>query len=269
MSKNKNIYFTHIPKTAGTSIESLFYYSQENKITKYYIGQGYFIKYIKHKYTDYYKHFLEQKYYDKLLKFNDNIGWKIVFFHIPLSFYKTNILLDYKKKFNIFCSIRNPYDRIISDFKYWIRIYNEKNSNQISKKKFKKLLNQIRLIYQNDFSLTEDNLNKFIKNILSSKKYYYLLDGHFIHQYKYIYKVTENNNLIKIPDFIIRFENLKNDLNILIKKYDLKININKLNKVNPTNNVITKKNLNKNSISLIYNFYKLDFILLKYKYNSF
>ena len=119
------------------------------------------------------------------------------------------------------------------------------------------------------FSLTENNLNKYIKNILSNKKYYFFLDGHLIHQYKYIYKITENNDLIKIPNFIIRFENLKKDLYSLIKKYNLKVNIEDFNNVNPTSKKISTKNLNKNSIMLIYNYYKLDFKLLNYKYNSY
>ena len=261
--KNK-VYFSHIPKTAGITLEAVVFYAGENINEDYIIGEGYFRKFIKTKHKKYYNYFLKKKYLDLLIKNNKN-HWNMVFWHIPLSFWKNEILLEYKKNFRIFLTVRNPYDKIVSDFKYWIKFYNNlitlKNKNN-----YKHLLNQIKDIYENNFELSAENMNKIITKLLTNKKYKYSLDGHLIHQYKYIYTIIDGN-LIKIPDTILRFENLNNDFIKFKNKYMPLITNNafKNTHLNPSISNLDSSSLTYDVKNLIFNYYKVDFKILDYK----
>ena len=261
--KNK-VYFSHIPKTAGRTIEEVVYKSGNKIDENYVVGEGYFRKIIRRKYKNYYSHFLKKKYFHMLINFNKN-HWNIVFWHIPLSFWKNEILLEYKKKFVIFLTVRNPYDRIVSDFKYWIKFYHQQINSKL-KKHYLPLLNQIKDIYENNFDVSPENMNKVITKLLSDKKYMYSLDGHLLHQYKYIYTIIDNT-LIKIPDYIIRFENLNNNFTKFKKEYMPLISNNAIKNthLNPSQSNISASSLTNNVKNLIYNYYQIDFKILGYK----
>tara|TARA_A100001015_G_C14880937_1_gene668397 strand:+ start:222 stop:1004 length:783 start_codon:yes stop_codon:yes gene_type:complete len=255
-----NLYFSHIPKTAGRTIESIMYdLGQE-----YVVGEGYFRSVIKKKHKYYYDYFLKKKYLDILINYNKN-HWNIVFWHIPMSFWKDKILLEYKKNFTIFMIIRNPYDRIVSDFKYWIKFYYQQIDSKL-KKRYSSLLNQIKEIYENNFELNANNMNKVIKKLLTNKKYYYSLDGHIIPQYRYLYTVI-NNVLIKIPDQVIRFENLENNFIKFKKQYQPLIpnNAIKNTHLNPSQSEMNIFSLSEDVKNLIFDYYHVDFRILGYK----
>lgn len=269
----KELYFSHIPKTAGQSIINIIEKESSKKGETIYLGEKYFFKIIRIKYKKYYEHFLKDNYLKSFVKFPNNnykfnksdSHWNITFWHIPLSFWKEKVLIDFKRKNNIFLCVRNPYDRIVSDFKFWIKFYKAQINGKL-RKKYNYLLIQIQDIYENNFDLTKENLNKFVKKLLSSKKYKYSLDGHLIPQHKYIYTII-NKKLFKIPDVILRFENLENDFIKLKKKYLPYIPNNTIKKthINPTQNKdLDVKSLNDFSKKIIYKYYKLDFKILKY-----
>jgi hypothetical protein len=269
----KDVFFSHIPKTAGRTISDVIEKESAKKNKKIYVGEKYFYEVIYKKQKLYYDYYLQDKYLKKLIKFDNNTykfeksknHWNTVFWHIPLSFWKDELLLDLKKKNIIFLFVRNPYERVISDFKFWIKFY-KMHINGPKKKHYLILLNQIKQIYDNNFDLTEKNMNKFIENVFTTKKYKYDLDGHLIPQHKYIYTVI-NQKLIKIPNEILRFENLENDFINFKKKY-LQFIPNKSIKethLNPTQNRNLNINkLTKKSKDIIYNYYKLDFKILNY-----
>tara|TARA_A100001015_G_C15037858_1_gene737513 strand:+ start:1452 stop:2267 length:816 start_codon:yes stop_codon:yes gene_type:complete len=268
----KELYFSHIPKTAGRTINDIFKEISKKLKKNIYIGEEYFYQVILKKHKYYYENFLQDKYLRKIVKFDNDTykydktknHWNIKFWHIPLSFWKDEILLKYKKEKIIFIVVRNPYDRIISDFKFWIKFY-KLHKNSKTEKFYSNLLSMIEDIYENDYQLTSVNLNKFVNKVLT-KKYKYSLDGHLIPQHKYAYTVIDNK-LIKIPNEILRFENLENDFIKFKKKY-IPLITNKAIKethLNPTQN----KDLNNQSLSLknknkIYNYYKLDFKIFDY-----
>ena len=92
-----NIFFIHIPKTGGTSIE---YFLKKNKILN---GKFYFDKFGK-------------KYKAKL---------RINKWHIPPKYFENN-KNPYANE-NLFTVVRNPYDRAISDYKSLMRNKKKKN----------------------------------------------------------------------------------------------------------------------------------------------
>jgi len=190
--------------------------------------------------------------------------WNIVFWHIPMSFWKNDILLEYKKNFIIFLTIRNPYDRIVSDFKYWIKFYYQQKESKL-KKHYSELLYQVKEIYENNFELTKKNLNKVIKKLLITNKYKYSLDGHLIPQYKYIYTIIDNK-LIKIPNYILKFENLEKDF-IKFKKNHLQLiknNAIKDTHLNPSQSNLDYNSLDNDTKNIIYDYYHVDFKILGY-----
>ena len=199
-----------------------------------------------------------------MIKFNKT-HWNIVFWHIPLSFWKNEILLEYKKNFTIFLTVRNPYDRIVSDFKYWIKFYNQQINSKL-KKYYLPLLNQIKDIYENNFEISPENMNKIIKKMLTNKKYRYALDGHLIQQYKYIYTMIDGI-LIKIPNYILKFESLNSNFVKFKKEYMPLIDNNAIKNthLNPSHSNLDINSLTNDVKNLIFDYYHVDFKILGFK----
>lgn len=197
--KNINLLFIHIPKTGGTNIERklLAKYSQRlwsggmsNPANAPYNG-GCF----------------QHQFYSILYKYRDEL--EINFENIKM-----------------FCVVRNPYDRIISDL-LWRRLIKK------------------------DFT-TDEIYNVIKENYLYKKE----RDNHNVPQYRFI----TDENLEVNPDIkIFKCEEL-NEINDELNKF-LGFNIDiKQKDVNKDYSMY----LNKNSISLINEFYKKDFELFNY-----
>lgn len=221
-NSNYNLKFVHIPKTAGTSIE--------NAALKHNIKWGF-------------RDWTKKDENENLIKdpnncFNLNKPWINIStnytsnknnmcypWHIPPSMLNRKV---YKENDKLFCVVRNPYDRIVSEYK-------KHQSKNISK----------------------DELNKFIKNNINNTNIYNNdFKCHLIPQYKY----THGN--IKC-DHILKFENLDNEFKELMDKYNLShIKLDKHE--NKSSNKLNKYDLTKESKEIIYNIYKKDFELLKY-----
>ena len=157
---------------------------------------------------------------------------KIYFQH-----YYYTTLYQFKNKLNInfdnikiFSVVRNPYDRVISDLFWWGKI----------KKYFTK--EQVYNVIKNQY-LYKDNL-----------------DNHNMPQYKFI--TDDNCELIKSIK-LFKTETLNESNDELNNFLGFNINIKK-----KYVNKDYSKYLNKESISLINNFYKKDFELFNYKFKS-
>jgi len=242
ITSTKKLYFIHIPKTAGMSISELFY----NKL-KMNIGYGYY-KYDK-KYLKA-KQILDKKYYD----LHDQINkW-----HIPFSFFTKQYQDEIINKFKLFAIVRNPYERIISDYGFWIKYYNN-NKHKLSFNKLKKIYDS--------FEVSPKNLNDYIHKVLDNDKYKYELDGHLIPMYKYTH-INKDDKLILICE-ILKYENLNNEFNKFIEDNNINLPKDSLLKIhkNKSGIQITRKHLDDKSIKLIQEYYKKDFELFGYDIN--
>ena len=192
--------FIHITKTAGTSIENL---AKEKNI-----HWGRFDK-------DY-------------IKLANNIEQCIS----TLSPWHNNIL-NKPKNYDWFMVVRNPYDRIISEFhcKYSdqhrrIKCTNSQEFNNYIQNKIKYAIMNINIFQQ-----------------------------HYAPQYKYY------DDTVKLH--VLKFENIETEFNNLMKEYSLDLTLNiKNNECN--NKKYSIKDLNIETIKLINNVYDNDFKLFGY-----
>tara|TARA_Y100000992_G_C21272879_1_gene497932 strand:+ start:425 stop:1108 length:684 start_codon:yes stop_codon:yes gene_type:complete len=197
----KSLLFIHIPKTGGTYVEEVF-----NK-HNYKIGR-----------FDNNKH-LEEKN-------------KCNFWHTPVKYNKNINFKDYR----VFTVVRNPYDRIISEY------------NWGSFGEYYKKLNVSK----------NTEINQFISKLNTNEKIY---DGdcHLLPQSEYLTDYYGN----KVEN-IIHQENLDKELEKFINKYKLNVKLSK-QKNNIKQKNYTQNDLNTESKNIIKNYYKEDFELLGYK----
>ncbi len=199
-----NILQIHIPKTGGSSMEK--YFSSKYKIV------------LNNKSLYDMCHENRQKQHNIILKSS-------------MQHMTYRLILKYKKVFNIdfsnikiITSVRNPYERIISDL----------------------------------FFLQKITINNSEKEVFDIIKLYLLstnVDNHNLPQY---YFITDDKNELIPNIYILHTETLTNDMhNLGYIDFNLHDNIN-------SSNVNYYKYLNIDSINLINDFYHYDFILFNY-----
>lgn len=195
---SKEPFFVHIPKTAGSTIAKLF--KDNNKL----VGQ-----------------------YDKRIKYpRTNI--KCSKWHIPAKYNDSVNFKDYVT----FVVVRNPYDRIISEYNY---------------------------ISDKDVQKYNSNINNFILSVLKDDDKKYINDCHFIPQTEYIYDSFNNK-----VQYILYFESLIDDFNNLSKKERLGFTMKKSNHENKKKRNATIKDLWFETLLEIESYYSKDFEVLNY-----
>ena len=188
--------FIHIPKTAGTAIE----------------------------------HFLRNRGINKLELIGERNGRSM---HHYLAFEIKKLFPNFYGTYYKFSIIRNPYDRLLSEY-YW----------RISKGiGFK--CNQ-----------SKDEFLDFVEDIIKNNNYFSnIYYDHFIPQYLFLY----NKKLEKIiVNHIFKYEDMSFIENYLKTKLKINNNFEVLNKSEK------KESWNDNQKERIYNFYKKDFELFNY-----
>ena len=206
-----NYKFIHITKTGGTSIEEF--------------GIKLGIKWGKY----------DKNFYGKY----KNSG----FWHVPLNYIEPEII----NKYNWFCVVRNPYDRIISEINFLIK------SEHIS---FNKVDINIYLhTILSNIIIDEINLNK---EFIGKNDIMYAF--HFIPMY--FYTCSDNfkiNNNIKI----IKFENFNEEINSFLKELKIEENFDIHENKNDIK-LFELYDLSIKNLKLINKVYKKDFILFNY-----
>lgn len=200
---SSKLQFIHIPKNAGTTIENV---ANNNNI--------------------------------KWGKFNSDLRnhtnfKECTYWHTPPKYFNKGSYYDSK---DTFCVVRNPYSRIVSEYKY-----------RFGKDKTK---------------LTKKALNEWIQNelvkLVNTNNFKY--NCHLIPQYDYIY----DNNGNKTCKHILKSENLNDEFNNLMKDYDIDLQL-KDEKDNVSSGGLSVKDLDEKSKNIIYEIYKKDFDVLKMK----
>ena len=178
---------------------------------------------------------LQKTYEDtKLLMFCERDGINIgidkmhLYYEVIEQFIPKNILNKYVK----FCIIRNPYDKLYSSWNFIKERHGFNDVNDFVKYKLDEVFIYGKEIIPGDARV------------------------HYRPQYTFVY--DEHNN--KFADFIIRYENLNEDISKLNKKYNLHVPL--------YDNGNTQKSyinfFNNESIKKINNLYKKDFLLFNY-----
>jgi hypothetical protein len=192
----KRCIFIHIPKTGGTSIEQFIKDNDKNNLL--FIGVR----------NNRSLHHLTAK------------ELKLIIPYIYIKYYKFSI-------------VRNPYDRLLSEY-YWNPSINLGNKYGKSKKHFL------------------ENVTKIVKN---QNYFNNIYNDHFIPQYNFLY---DKNKLL--VNHLFKYEDLEWVSNFLKKKLNIKRDFPYLNK-----NTIEKESWNEEEKELIFNLYKNDFLYFGYQ----
>jgi len=193
----KKCIFVHIPKCAGTSMEQFLKDYGNNDID--YFGV-----------------------------FNNRSLHHLTAYELLMSLRKKKFGKYYR-----FSIVRNPYDRLLSEY-YWCPLIN--------------------IGYK--YNKTKDNFLKYVIFLFKNKnKMLSVYNDHFIPQYDFLY---ENNNLI--VNNIFKYEHFSYVNDFLKKKLNINNDFITINKTN-----FEKEDWTTEQKELIYKLYKNDFILFNYK----
>ena len=141
---------------------------------------------------------------------------------------------ELKNKYDWFMIVRNPYDRILSEF--YCKFGGIGNKKQIYEK------------------YDVHDFNNYIKNKILKRSE---TGNHYTEQHKY---VDENTNI-----HIIHYENLHTEFNELMKKYNLHIKIDKYSNKPKLNKKFTIEFFSPEIIKLINEIYHKDFEMFDYQ----
>lgn len=209
-NKTKNLRFYHNCKCGGTTIHKV----SQNRWKKENEG---FHKANSHGHLG-----------DFDAKFNN-----LIIKHRPFYTYES---LPFNENDPVFSVVRNPYDYIVSMYKYLCKSTNLKQSKH--------------------------GLNFFVSLVP-------LMNG--LIPMDLLFKSSLDSQIKKLQkregvlcDYILRQENLNEEFNELMQKYTLPYRIEKKTRENETNNIVSKKDLNFYSKFLIRELYKQDFEFFGY-----
>ena len=180
------LHFIHIPKTAGSSIEESA------------LAQN--IKYGKYALRKDQKQYIAQRWINK--KIAPKCIRKCVPYHIPPRHFMPDYSYYDKSKYKLFCIVRNPFSRILSEYIY---LY-----------KYSKQFKQIPIEEFCSIRVFNENLENLIGDFEHNQCH---LNCHGLPQYDFVYDI--NGDLV--CDHVLRFEHLEEEFTALMELYGLVI----------------------------------------------
>ena len=189
--------FIHIPKNAGTTIENV----ANDKNIKW----GRFKP-----------------------EHRNKVGTKkCTYWHVPPKHFYLN---NYYDSDDTFCVIRDPRDRMVSEYSYRHKGQTDKNN--------------------------KNDMNKWLRENMNEENVYNGgLNCHFVPQHEYIY----NDDNERTCNHILKFDNLTSEFNDLMKKKNVDVRLSDNKKDNKSNFNLTIDDIDDENMQKIFKLYKKDF----------
>merc|ERR1712228_751872 len=178
----KELNFIHIPKTAGSSIENAAF-AQNIKYSQYAMSRN------NENTKRIYDHYINKTAHPNCTIHSP--------YHIPPRYFLQNFTYYDKSRYDLFCIVRNPFSRILSEYVY----QNKKTIN---------------------CSISKDEFNQNLTDLMDHcQKKICCQDFHLLPQYEYVY----DSDGSQLCDHVLHFENLKNEFDALMMTYGLNISL--------------------------------------------
>lgn len=243
-SKKNKIAFLHIPMTGGNTIDKT-------------AAQG-----------GYRWGVCNYWYIDGICNKNDLPPVKLTnpfrqqWFHVPIQWIPDEVPTYYDDS-NLFAVVRNPYDRIVSEFFFQCHEMPEgcgyKERVKLNSAAFMNAWIQTQLKKVENCPREEK-----LDPVYPDKNCIMMFSGHFILQSDFIYDLKPDGQAVAMVDYVLHTETLDEEFASLMDEYnyDLKLPAKKLER---TSHSLSTTDLDKESIELINRIYKRDFDEWGYK----
>jgi len=165
---------------------------------------------------------------------------------------------------DLFTVVRNPYERLISDYYYWGNVRSKKNNNKNITNTKNWESDEVQFNHRIHLALTGFRKNPDHKN-------YFTVGGHMIPQYDFVYNNTNKNTKIKkkkIIKNVLRFEFLGQEFQTLMELYNLPMLVlpnHTIGHTTSNNKVLGIQNLTNKNMVLIETIYRNDFLEFEYE----
>lgn len=243
--KKDKITFVHIPKTGGGTIEK----TANQGGYRWGVCNYWFINGICNK--------------DLPPPVNMTHPYRQQWFHVPLQWIPKEVPTYYEGH-DLFAVVRNPYDRMVSEFKWQCHSMHERHCEQKDKDKLNSAA------YMNEWIQTQ--LKKFqdcprekkLDPVFPDKNCIMMFSGHFIIQSDFIYDLKPDGQEVAMVEYVLHMETLTEEFASLMAEYnnELRLPVKPLHK---SSGGLSAKDLDRKSIELVNSIYKRDFDNWGYK----